>query len=43
MEEIEIMLKSHLDHSTLDMQYFLSSARNAAKTVNEIQAVRDAR
>ena len=36
MEEIDIMLKSHLDHSSMDMQYFLASARNAAKTVDEI-------
>ena len=42
-DEVEVMLKSHIDHSSMDMQYFLASARNAAETVDEIQAVMDAR
>ena len=43
MQEIEVLLKSHLDHSSMDMSFFMANARNAAKTVDEIQAVRDAR
>ena len=43
MDEIEVMLKSHLDHGSMDMNYYMASARNAAQTVDEIQAVRDAR
>ena len=43
MDEIEVLLKSHLDHSSMDMNFFMANARNAAKTVDEIQAVRDAR
>ncbi len=42
-DPIEVMLKSNLDHSTMDMQYFMAHARNEAKTVEEIQAVREAR
>ena len=37
------MLKSRLDHSTMDMHYFMAHARNEAKTLDEIQAVIDAR
>lgn len=35
-DEIEILLKSHLDHSAMDMQFFMAQARNEAKTVDEI-------
>ena len=42
-DPIEVMLKSNLDHSQMDMQYFMAYARNEAKTVDEIQAVRSAR
>ena len=43
MDEIEVFLKAHLDHSSMDMKYFMAHARNEARTVEEIQAVRDAR
>ena len=42
-DPIDIFLKSNLDHSTMDMRYFMAMARNEAKTVNEVQAVLDAR
>ena len=42
-DPIEVMLKSNLDHSQMDMQYFMAYARNEAKTVEEIKAVREAR
>ena len=42
-DPIDIFLKSQVDHSNMDMRYFMAMARNDAKTVNEIQAVRDAR
>ena len=35
-DQIEVMLKSHLDHSSMDMPYFMAHARNEAKTVDEI-------
>lgn len=43
LDPIEIMLKSKLDHSTMDMQYFMAQARNEAKTIDELVAVREAR
>ena len=42
-DPIDIFLKSNLDHSAMDMRYFMAVARNEAKTVNEVQAVLDAR
>ena len=30
MDEIEVLLKSHLDHSSMDMNFFMANARNAA-------------
>ena len=42
-DPIEIMLKSKLDHSTMDMEYFMAQARNEAKTIDEVVAVREAR
>lgn len=42
-DPIDIFIKSNLDHSTMDMRYFMAMARNEAKTVNEVQAVLDAR
>ena len=41
--EIDLMLKSKLDHSDMDMQYFMANARNEAKTVEELKAVRESR
>ena len=41
--QIDIFLKSKLDHSDMDMQYFMARARNEAKTVDELVAVREAR
>ena len=42
-DPIDILIKSHLDHSNMDMRYFMAMARNEAKTVDEVQAVFDAR
>ena len=40
---LEVTLKSSIDHSELDRHYFLARAKNAAKTVDEIEKVRLAR
>ena len=42
-EQLDIFLKAKIDHSDLDMQFFMAQARNEAKTVDEIVAVREAR
>jgi hypothetical protein len=36
LDPIEILLKSTLDHSSMDMQYFMAQARNEAKTIDEL-------
>ena len=41
--QLDIFLKSKLDHSHMDMQFFMAQARNEAKTVDELVAVREAR
>jgi len=43
LDEIDVFLKAHLDHSSMDMRYFMAQARNEARTLEEMQAVRDAR
>ena len=35
-DPIDIFLKSQIDHSDMDMRYFMAMARNEAKTVNEV-------
>ena len=40
---LEVTLKSSIDHSELDRHYLLARAKNAAKTVDEIEKVRLAR
>ena len=40
---LEVSLKSSIDHSELDRHYFLARAKNAAKTVDEMEKVRLAR
>ena len=40
---LEVTLKSAIDHSELDRHYFLTKAKNTAKTVDEIEKVRLAR
>ena len=35
-DQIDIFLKSQIDHSNMDMRYFMAMARNEAKTVNEV-------
>ena len=42
-DQIEIFLKSKLDHSDMDMEFFMAKARNEAQTVDEIVAVRESR
>jgi len=43
LDPIDIFLKSNLDHSSMDMQYFMAQARNESKTVEELKAVRESR
>ena len=40
---VDVTLKSKLDHSVLDMKFFLNTARNDAQTVKEREQVRKAR
>ena len=40
---LDVTLKSSVDHSELDRHYFLTKAKNTAKTVDEIEKVRLAR
>lgn len=42
-DQLDVFLKSRIDHSHLDMEYFMAHARNEAKTVDELVAVREAR
>lgn len=42
-DQLDIFLKAKLDHSNMDMEYFMAQARNEAKTVDELVAVREAR
>ena len=42
-DPVEINLKSNVDHGTMDMRFFMEQARNAAKTVDELKAVRESR
>jgi hypothetical protein len=40
---IDAHLKARVDHSTMDLKFFLQNARNEAQTVKEIEQVRKAR
>ena len=42
-DQVDLMLKSNLDHSSMDMRFFMEQARNAAKTVDELKTVRESR
>ena len=37
---LDVTLKSSIDHSELDINYFLTKAKSTAKTVDEIEKVR---